>query len=543
MPEITNKTTDNRSLVKISIVLIILALLAIVGRHSLVQDSIAQLDSIWQLTVNSRFQADENNSIVNISPPIDTQFARVVAQQLLHSGLKIQRTKSGNDQQNTRLIYLVAKNKGIYELSADFTVHLKQKESGSPQAALLPPTSSNIESFLKNDPDLQIDSEEVQQKIIKLGAGATDIKQLAEKIFQYSHKNILTDKKHTHSDIISAIKTGKATHLMRAKTMVALGRAASIPARLITGFILEENLDARPVYWVDFLLDNRWASFDPLKGYQYELPENYLPMRRNNDELVGGISISKLTTEYEISQIIDRKGYYLTKNKSLLDIINLNRLPLETRQSLAILMLLPLGALFTALVRSLVGVRTYGTFTPALIGLAAHYADWITALMIFFIVAVLGLSGRHFIHGKLLRTPRLTIVFTLVALAMTLGVSLLDYFNLNASGHVVLLPIVILTALVDRIYTLADDNGIHTAMVRLGWTLAVALVCLGILQLEWLGHLLLQYPESQLVTVAMILLLSTYSGKKILHWLPLKWLDEPKRDIKRKKSESSESGD
>lgn len=94
-----------------------------------------------------------------------------------------------------------------------------------------------------------------------------------------------------------------------------------------------------------------------------------------------------------------------------------------------------------------------------------------------------------------------------------------------------------ISQIIDRkgYYLTADDNGIHTAMVRLAWILAVAIVCLGILQLEWLGHLLLQYPESQLVTVAMILLLSTYSGKKILHWLPLKWLDEPKTDTKRKK--------
>ncbi len=491
MPEEANKTIQKRSIIKISLILIVLALAAILARHSFLLNNIAQLDSIWLLSVTSRFQADEDGSIISIAPPIDTPFARVVAQQLQHPGLKVQRTKSASGQQNRRLISLMAKNKGKYELSTDFTVHLKQKESASPNVSLLPITTAIIELHLKNEPDLQLDSVEVQEKVKQLRSDQVDVQQLAEKIFNYAHKSILTDTKRTSGDVTVVIRTDKATDLMRAITMVALSRAASIPARLITGFILEENMDTKPVYWVELLLDNKWAAFDPLKGYQYELPENYLPVRRNNNELVSGNAISKLTTEYEISQIIDRKGYYVTKDKSLSDIVNLSRLPLETRQTLAILMLLPLGALFTTLVRNLVGIRTYGTFTPALIGLAARYADWVTALMIFLIVAVLGLSGRHFIHGKLLRAPRLTIVFTLVAIAMTLGVSVLDYLNLNASGSVILLPIVILTSLVDRIYTTADDSGIHTAMVRLGWTIAVAIVCLGILQMEWLGHLIL----------------------------------------------------
>jgi len=543
MSENVNKAAQRRTIIKISLFLMFLTLALILTRQTYLLNDIADLDSIWLVSVNSRFHTNDSKSTISVSPPIDTQHARVVAQQLLHPGLKIQRLNSASNKQNKRLISLSTTQKGLYGLETDFTIHLKQKESEGTTASKLVPATSKVELYLKNDNDLQLDSQVLQQKIRQLSENVSDLKQLSEKIFTYVHKSILINSTATSNDIESVIKTGKASHLMQAKTMVALSRAANIPARLITGFILEEDIDAKPVYWVELLLDDSWTPFDPHKGYKYEIPINYLPVSKGNPDVVRGDNLSKLTTEIEISQIIDRKDYYLKKEKSLLDVINLSRLSLETRQSLAILMLLPLGALFTTLVRNFVGIRTYGTFTPALIGLAARYADWVTALMIFSVVAILGLSGRHFIHGKLLRAPRLSIVFTLVAVAMTLGVSLLEYFNLSTSGHVVLLPIVILTTLVDRIYTTTDDNGIHTAMVRLGWTMAVAIVCLGILQMEWLGHLILQYPESQLLTIALILLTSTYSGGKIINMLPLRWLDEPKSETKRSKSRQSNSED
>ena len=45
-------------------------------------------------------------------------------------------------------------------------------------------------------------------------------------------------------------------------------------------------------------------------------------------------------------------------------ILDLTRLPVEMHEVLQITLLMPLGALVTAVFRTLIGIRTFGTFTP-----------------------------------------------------------------------------------------------------------------------------------------------------------------------------------
>ena len=43
------------------------------------------------------------------------------------------------------------------------------------------------------------------------------------------------------------------------------------------------------------------------------------------------------------------------------------RLPVQMHDVLEVILLLPLGGLVTAFVRTIVGLRTFGTFTPTLL--------------------------------------------------------------------------------------------------------------------------------------------------------------------------------
>ena len=51
-----------------------------------------------------------------------------------------------------------------------------------------------------------------------------------------------------------------------------------------------------------------------------------------------------------------------------------------------------------------------------------------------------------------------------------------------------------------------------TAVIRMLWTIVIALLCLPIIQFETLGHLILQFPEIHLITLALFLLISLYKG-------------------------------
>ena len=204
------------------------------------------------------------------------------------------------------------------------------------------------------------------------------------------------------------------------------------------------------------------------------------------------------------------------------------------------LLLLPFGVLITTIFRNLLGVRSYGTFTPTLRALAAVYADWVAAVVLLVIVIALAFTGRTAMPDKLSRIPRLAIMFTFVALSMTLGISLMDYFNLAANEHMVLLPIVILTSLIDRFYSTVDEDGIKLAIRRLIWTVVIGLFCYPALTMESIGGVLLAYPETHFITIAVILLISTYKGKQLSDFPLFSWIKEPVKKEKKTKTKSKE---
>ena len=197
--------------------------------------------------------------------------------------------------------------------------------------------------------------------------------------------------------------------------------------------------------------------------------------------------------------------------------------------------------------RQLMGIRTYGTFTPSLMALAVVHVDRTTAIIVFLLVTIIGITIRSYLPNlNLQRTARLAMVFTLVSISMAIVMSGFIYFDPGVDSIVVLLPVVVLTMLVDRIYTIADQRGMRTALIRLFWTVVAAFVSLFILlQADW-SIWLVAYPEIHAVTLAVIIIIGLYQGPKLSEVPALSWLHEPESRVARstdKRRQRGQSGD
>lgn len=220
--------------------------------------------------------------------------------------------------------------------------------------------------------------------------------------------------------------------------------------------------------------------------------------------------------------------FRLIFTKRFVDMFDLARLPVTTQFLLSTLLLLPLGALVTVFFRNIIGVQTYGTFTSSLLALSMVYADWITVTVVVSLVTIVGIGGRSLLPKKISRVPRLSVVLTIVAIAMVFSVSLMDYYDLNPSPSVVLLPIIVMTGLVDRVYAISDEKGLAVAIYRLVWTCLVAVVCFMVFNIEVLRLSLVSYPETHFFTVSLILLFNTNKWKMLTDLDVFKWFREPK---------------
>jgi len=517
--------TPRKPIWLLSGLLILFAMVVIASRLFFIgTDTLASGDQLWRLSINITTSSIPDKTTLKIHPPFDTMNIRTIERNLSYPGFKVR--KSTDEQKYRRNVFITANENGAQEIYAEYLLHLSQTSFISPikNTEL---TTQRRERYLLDDEVLQFKSYAVKKTLTSLLKNEPSQNVLVSHIYSflktfpiYSGKDAL--------NVPEVLARKKVTVYDCAITMVSLSRASGIPARIVSGLILKDDIEPQPHYWVEIFHDNYWYSYDIHFGYEKSVPINYLPLRRNDKEIVQIINGKHNKIDYVLEPEFNHPYLRKKQKEHLSSIFDLTRLPLDVRYELALLLLLPLGALITALFRHFIGVHSYGVFTPTLLALAIVYANLATTLIVFLVVSSLAIAGRSFFPSSLTRIPRLSIIFTLIAVILTMSVSVLSYFNIDQGGKIILLPIIILTSLVDRFYNTIEDNGMKTAVIRMIWTVVIALLCLPVIQFESLGHLILQFPEVHLMTLALFLLISLYKGKHLISLPIVKFLSEPK---------------
>ena len=350
--------------------------------------------------------------------------------------------------------------------------------------------------------------------IRRLVGEKTTKEDLVKRIFEYCSDRIANGMP---SDAVMTLQSGTGSTVGRARAMIALCRAGRIPARLASGFVLDSGPEQHPHVWVEAYIGKRWLPYDPESGFMGESPPTYLLVSRNGSRIVRAPRGTDVTSSFSIRRLAPPAALLGCRRNGLLAVVDLMRLPLGMQQTLAILLLLPVGALITAIFRNIIGVRTFGTFTPTLLALSFVYADSRTGLIVFIIVMVFGLAGRSVLERlKLLMVPRLSLILTFVVLATVMAVSSLDYFGLTPSARAVLFPMVILTMMIERFHIRADEDGLVASLRLLGSTMVVAMCCFLLLRWQVSGQVALMFPEGLFLVAAALVLVGRYSGYRLI---------------------------
>ncbi len=205
------------------------------------------------------------------------------------------------------------------------------------------------------------------------------------------------------------------------------------------------------------------------------------------------------------------------RGTSLWQWISLHALPPAEQRLATFLLLLPVGGLIVGVYRTVIGVPTFGTFTPALLGVA--FLDWNAlpfGLGIVFVTVLVGWGLRRALdHYHLLMVPRLGILLTMIVSFLLLLVVASSWFGVPASRYIALFPLVILTHMVERFGTLECDEGTPASFKALLGTFLVAVTISLALGPEVVAATMLSYPELLGLVVAAHFVLGRYTGYRL----------------------------
>jgi 7 transmembrane helices usually fused to an inactive transglutaminase/Transglutaminase-like superfamily len=304
----------------------------------------------------------------------------------------------------------------------------------------------------------------------------------------------------------------------KSRLLAALLRCRGVPARLVAGVTLTKGPEQRAHYWVEAWLDGRWLPMCPFHHHFGHVPGTYLIFGYGEHALVQGSHIKDLDYAFLVERLPGADSEAgASPLKRVFLAVSLYRLPPAERRLVEVLLLLPAAAVVISLFRNVIGLMSFGAFAPALIGLAFRggLGD-LPGVLVFVTILLIGwLMRRVLDRYHLLQVPRVAVMLTLIMALLIAAVVAANRFGAPTTSYISLFPLIILTSMVERFWTIETEDGAGASFRTLFQTMLISTVIALTLSIGALSWWLFSFPETLLIIIAAQMLIGRYTGHRL----------------------------
>jgi hypothetical protein len=191
-------------------------------------------------------------------------------------------------------------------------------------------------------------------------------------------------------------------------------------------------------------------------------------------------------------------------------------LPDDDRRLVELLLLFPVAALIIVVFRNVIGLTTFGTFTPALLGLAFRDPSGWPGMLVFIGIVLAGWFLRRLLDRlHLLQVPRVSVMLCVVVSLLAAFVVASRRLGVDPTRHVSLFPLVILTGMIERLWTLEEEDGVRASLRTLFVTVFVAAIVALVIGRQSVSQFVTSFPECVGLIAAALMLLGRYTGYRL----------------------------
>jgi hypothetical protein len=473
----------------------------------------------WSVELQIRFMGEKRRGSVRANLPLSDSH-QVIFDARNHSP-HLQFYFRQSEREGTNILGVWAGSaKEVQTASYRFSVKTRPFEVILPQQDTTARYTTGVARWLRESREVPFRDPAIQELITEIAPSRANKVAVVGAAYDFVRNEIAFTASKDQMDALIALDQKQANSRGKARLMCALCRAARIPCRIIGGLILAEGATDDLHLWNEVYLGGEWIPICPTRGYLGKVPRNYLVLRTGGEPILEGIGTKSFSYLFTVARQPETLLQLYTGNSSLpegfLRHISLFSLPVKTQIFFRILLLIPVGALVVTIFRNIIGVPSFGIFTPVLIAIAFRDTGFAWGILFLSIVVVLGISFRYFLDRlQLLLVPRLAFLLSMVVLIL-LGISLTGgEIGTAEAASVALFPIVIMTTVIERFSITLAEEGTRAAIIRTFWTMVIALAGYGVMAVQWLQFFLFAFPEGILIVMTLLLLVGRYTGYRV----------------------------
>jgi PKD repeat protein len=188
--------------------------------------------------------------------------------------------------------------------------------------------------------------------------------------------------------------------------------------------------------------------------------------------------------------------------------------------TIVLLLMLPVIATIIALLKQVIGITTFGLYTPSIITLSFLALGLKFGLLILVIIIVTGAILRKILDRfRLLHIPRVAIILTISTLIILLMLAFGTYLGISQIATIAVFPMLIMTTLAEKFVTALGGKGFYAALLLMLETTIVSLICYWVVEWQYLQTLILGHPEIILLLLLINYGLGRWTGLRLVEYV------------------------
>lgn len=478
------------------------------------------------------FKLDISTDTPNSKPIKITTFApmnnakqQIYGEESISDSFRFKVSQSGHD----RVLQWTGENlSGVNKIKYVARIHSHNiKYAFSPETVYDGEIPKSFEEYLTETDLIQVNSKYIREKLDRITASSETLYDKITAIHNFITNDISYVNFSGELDAESTLRIMQGSCNGKSRLYVAMVRQLGIPARLVGGIILNQSQKKTIHQWVEIHINGQWVPFCPTNNWFAELPERYITLYYGDKVLFT--HTAKIGFDYSFSYeptSFPKQG--LSSKYADMPVNILGLLEYFDRFNISIhiliyLLMLPLGALVSVILRNVIGLETFGIFLPILIASVLKGTGIVLGITAFFgIIFLVYFVNVMVSRLNLLYHPKMAIllsaVITTLILLFFVGVSFKNYDLIN----VVYFPVAIVAITVNRVMAVIDEEGTKKLVKVSLNTILVIAICYYFMNSTFLQLTMLSFPELILMFIGINILIGRWIGLRMSEYLRFK---------------------
>ncbi|MBU0767340.1 hypothetical protein KKF55_06235 [Patescibacteria group bacterium] len=238
--------------------------------------------------------------------------------------------------------------------------------------------------------------------------------------------------------------------------------------------------------------------------------------------LISAIDTETFLTDIEqrdIDFIVVDESTTVTRPWNLLSsLVNFMLTHGVSSQIVILLLTLPIIAMILAFLKQVIGVTTFGLYTPSVVALSFLSLGWTLGLAFLLFILITSYATRALLRRwRLLYIPKVAIMLTVVSITLLLLLGIGASLDITF-GRDTIFILLIMSTLSESFLAVKTEEGLWSAVIGIGETILAALICVFIVSWAALQSVLLAYPEIILLTILADIGLGRWTGLRLVEY-------------------------